>query len=151
MRPILLSLFVAMLATVQGLVAQTPPSELLSKRLKFQAGVTLELAENAGGGLRLDTVEFKMPATGRDGRLTRTAGLLTAHVTVSNTGDRARVAGLAIALHDDAGRLLAVASGGNKLTSVRPGRQKTFSLVFDGVYHEAHRASSFEISLEPNR
>ena len=137
------------LSTLQ---AQAPTSSpLLSKRLEFRHGVTLELAENAGGGLRVDTVEFRMPAIGKDGYLSRTAGLLTASVAVSNTSDVARGVGLAIALHDDAGRLLGVASGGNKLTPIKPGRQKTFTLIFDGVNHEAHRATRFEISVEPKR
>ena len=56
--------------------------------------------------------------------------------------------GIAIALYDDEGHLLGVASGGNRISPVRPDRQKTFHLVFEGVTAEAHKATAFQISLE---
>ena len=77
-----------------------------------------------------------------------TGGPLTAEVAVSNTGKQAHMVGLAIALYDDEENLLAVASGGNLLVPLRPDRQKTFHLVFDGVNAEAHKATAFQISLE---
>ena len=60
-----------------------------------------------------------------------------------------RKVGLAIALFDAEDRLLAVASGGSKLASIKPGRRKTFTLDFDGVFAEANRAVTFQVSLEP--
>ena len=119
----------------------------LSKRYQFKGGVTLEIAAAGTSGLRLDTVRFRVPAP-RGGRLLPTGGPLTAEVAVSNTADQAHMVGLAIALYDDEGHLLGVASGGNRITPVRPDRQKTFNLVFDGVNAEAHKATAFQISLE---
>jgi hypothetical protein len=129
------------------LASASAPTALLSKRYEFKHGVILQMSATTPSGLRLDSVRFKMPAT-RGDRLTRTGGLLSARVAVSNTGDKSLKAGLAIALFDDEGRLLAVASGGNRLSGIKPDRQKTFSLVFEGVNAEAHKATAFQISLE---
>ncbi len=119
----------------------------LSKRYEFKGGVTLEMAADTTSGLRLDTVRFQVPAA-RGDRLMPTGGPLTAAVAVSNTAGRSHMVGLAIALYDDEGHLLAVASGGNRIAPIRPDRQKTFNLVFDGLNAEAHKATAFQISLE---
>lgn len=121
--------------------------ELLSKRYQFKAGVVLEMSAPNSSGLRLDTVTFEMPET-VEGRLTVASGLLRAQVVVSNVAAESRKVGLAIALYDDEDRLLAVASGGSKLASIKPDRSRSFSLVFEGVFAEALRATTFQISLE---
>ena len=139
---------IVVLALAAGVETRAAQGELLSKRYDFKDRVILEISQTEPGGLRLDTVQFDLPSRTGD-RLTRVAGLLTARVAVSNTGNESRKVGLAIALFDDEGRLLAVASGGNKLTPIKPDRQKTFTLVFDGVNAEAHKATAFHISLEP--
>jgi len=140
-RALLAALCVAALATA------TAHAELLSKRYEFKDGVVLEISVPTRSGLRLETVRFQMPPTA-EGRLTRATGLLEATVAVSNIAKEARKVGLAIALFDAEDRLLAVASGGSKLASIKPGRRKTFTLDFDGVFAEANRAVTFQISLE---
>jgi hypothetical protein len=139
---------VVVLAGVVAAGAQAPRMELFSKRFEFKAGVTLDIAELHPAGLRLDSVTFDLPVVEGD-RVLRTGGLVTARVAVSNTGPEPRRVGLAIALMDDDGRLLGVAGGGSKLAPIKPERQKVFSLVFDGVNTEAHRAKAFQISMEP--
>ncbi len=119
----------------------------VSKRHEFKGGVKLAMALSSTSGLRLDTVRFQVPAP-RGDRLLPTGGPLTADVAVSNTAEQAHMVGLAIALYDDEGHLLAVASGGNRIAPIRPDRQKTFNLIFDGVNAEAHKATAFQISLE---
>jgi hypothetical protein len=141
--PVLVALLVPGTARVEE---STTPNELVSKRFELKNRVTMTLDMSTAGGLRLDSVHFKMPAA-RDDRLTRSAGLLTADVAVSNTSSRSLKAALGIALFDDEGRMLAVASAG-KLTALKPERQKMFTLLFDGVNAEAHKATTFQISLE---
>ena len=109
----------------------------LSKRYEFKGGVTLEMAADTTSGLRLDTVRFQVPAA-RGDRLMPTGGPLTAAVAVSNTAGKSHMVGLAIALYDDDGHLLAVASGGNRIAPIRPDRQKTFNLVFEGRQRSSH-------------
>jgi hypothetical protein len=129
------------------MLAAPAHGDLLSKRYQFKHGVALEMSVPNRSGLRLDTVTFSMPET-VDGRLTVASGQLRAQVVVSNLGSVPRKIGLAIALFDDDDRLLAVASGGSKLASIKPDRSRSYNLVFDGVFAEANRATIFQISLE---
>lgn len=135
---------IVLFALALGLPAH---GELLSKRYQFKAGVVLEMSALNDSGLRLDTVMFEMPAT-VEGRLTVASGLLRAQVVVSNVAAEACKVGLAIALYDDQDRLLAVASGGSKLAWIKPDRSRSYNLVFEGVFAEALRATTFQISLE---
>ena len=130
------------------LAALTPGIEaaLISRIFEFKSGVTLEVGASTGDGLRLDTVRFQLPST-VDGSF-RSGGLATATVAVSNTTETSGKVGIAIALFDDDGKLVGVASGGTKLTSIKSDRQKTFTLVFDHVNGEASRAKTFQVTLE---
>lgn len=122
-------------------------AELLSKSYVFKAGVTLELGAETADGLRVDSVQFKLPATVGD-RTSRVGGLTSAQVAVSNIGASSQKVGVAIALFDDEGRLLGVASGGTSLVAIKAGRQKAYTLVFDNVNTQTHRATKFQLSLE---
>ena len=53
-----------------------------------------------------------------------------------------------VALFDEQGRLLGVASGGSRVNALKPSRQRTFKLVFDDVNREAYKAKTFQISIE---
>ena len=130
-------------------LASPADAGLFTKTFKFKPDTTLEVGADIDGGVRLDTVRFKFPATTEGGKLTRAAGLVKADVAVSNLGTSARTIGVAIALLDDDGRLLAVGSGGTKLFPLRKERQIVYTLVFDGVNSEATKATVFKISLEP--
>ena len=98
-------------------------AEMLSKKYHFKPDVVLEIGADAPGGLRLDSVLFRLPRRVK-GKSSRTGGPTSARVAVSNTSDSSVRVGLAIALVDDAGRLLGVASGGTRLAAIKPGRQK---------------------------
>jgi hypothetical protein len=135
------------LASLLALAAAPAAAQVVSRTYVFKPGVILEMLLPGEAGLRLDSIYFEAPAK-ESGRLTAADRPVIAVVAVSNTSQEAQKAGLAIALHDDEGRLLAVASGGSKLGWVKPGRQQTFSLVFDGAYSEAHLATTFQITLE---
>ena len=130
------------------LTATPAHAGLMSKVFKFKPDVTLEVGADGPDGLRLDSVRFRIPPTDAEGKALRTGGLVAAEVSVSNVGEEGRRVGVAIALLDDEGRLLAVASGGNRLTAIRPQRQRTFRLVFDDVNDYVAQATTFHISIE---
>ncbi len=122
-------------------------AELLSKTYEFRDGVTLEIGVETENGVRLDSIRFELPA--RDGnRILRTGGLVQAEVAISNIGDAKRRIGVAIALFDGSGNLVGVASGGNRVLPLKRERQQTFKLAFDDVNGSAHRAATFQISIE---
>ena len=65
-----------------------------------------------------------------------------------NTAEQPRMVGVAIAVFDEAGRLVGVASGGSKLLPLKPERQKTYTLLFSHVNGGMHAAKTFRITLE---
>jgi hypothetical protein len=144
MRPLLVG---ALVLAAALLLSPCAEAELLSKSYVFKAGVTLELGAATADGLRVDSVEFKLPAPVGD-RNSRVAGLAAVQVRVSNIAEKSRKAGVVVALFDDEGRLLGVASGGTSLVGIKSGRQKSYTLIFDNVNSEVHRATKFQISIE---
>lgn len=138
------------LAVAIALLAAIPParSAVFSKTYLFKPEVTLETAADVGDGLRLDAVKFHLPSSLRGGFF-RTGNAVRAEVTLSNSGTESRRFGIAIALLDESGSLLGVASGGSKWLALKPDRQSTYTLVFDNVNGEAFRAQSFKIAVEP--
>jgi hypothetical protein len=120
---------------------------LVSREFQFKAGTILEVGAETPERLRIDNVRFDAPSK-VSGKLVRLGGVFEAEVAVSNGGNESARAGIAIALFDDEGRLVGAASGGSKVVSIKPGRQKSFTLVFDGVTAEAERATRFHITLE---
>lgn len=138
----------ASLAASIAILASTATfAELVSKKYEFKEGVTLEVGADTGDGLRIDTVRFQLPTT-PGGRYLRTLGIVSAEVTVSNSSENSGKIGIAIALFDAEGRLVGAANGGTKLMPVKPGRQKTYTLIFEGVNSAAHSTTTFQISFE---
>ena len=139
---------VTLVAFLLTSLAPAVRADLVSRSYVFKPGVILETGITTDFGLRLDSVYFDLPVK-TSGRLTLTDYPVNAVIAVSNTTDAALKVALAVALFDDEGRLLAVASGGSKLGWIKPGRQRSFTLIFDGVFSEAFRATTFQISAEP--
>ena len=129
---------------VSWFLSPWPAAALLSKSYLFRPGVFFEVGAATDDGLRLDTARFQMPSeTG-----VRTVPQPTVDVTISNSSESSKKVGIAVALFDEQGRMVAVASGGTKLMPLKAGRQKAYRLVFTDLNTEASRASTFQISLE---
>jgi hypothetical protein len=142
------SILVLCLVLVQPLVSAPATAELFSKSYVFKPGVTLEIGADAGNGLRLESVEFILPSS-LGGGLFRSGGLAKVEIVIANKGNRARKVGIAIAVFDDDGRLLGVASGGSKLLAIKPDRQSYYRMTFENVNGEIFKATNFKITLEP--
>lgn len=138
---------VGMLVLAAGLPAE---AGMLSKTFRFKPGVVLEVGEATDDGLRLDSVRFALPSTA-GGENMRTGGVAEAEVALSNTANVSLKGGVALAVFDGEGRLLGVSSAGNHLGALKPGRAKTFKLIFDNVNRELFRGASFQISVESRR
>jgi hypothetical protein len=135
-------LAVALVALVA--VAPAAWAGLVSKTYEFRSDVFLEIGAVTDDGLRLDNVRFQMPSA----TAVRTAAEATATVSITNTSDTAKRVGMGIALFDDGGKMVGVVTGGTKLMPLKPGSQKSYKLIFEHVYVEAPRATTFQISVE---
>ena len=142
------------LARIAGLVlamasvfsASDARAELFSKAYSFKPDTTLQVGAEIPGGLRLDSVEFVLPKSDVQ------AGTFSGpkvKVSISNLGTASAKIGVAIAITDDDGRLVAVASGGTKLFPLRADRQIVYTLSIDGVKAELSKGTVFRISIEP--
>ena len=81
----------------------------------------------------------------------RVGDLVNATVSISNLSSVGHRVGVAIALFDEKGQLVGVASGGNRVSTLRPDRRKEFRLVFDNVTANVFRAKTFQITIESQR
>ena len=127
-------------------VASDARAELFSKAYAFKPDTTLQVGADMPGGLRLDSVEFVLPKEGAQGG---TFDGPKVKVSISNLGNAAAKIGVAIAVTDDDGRLVAVASGGTKLFPLRADRQIVYTLSIENVRAELSKGTVFRISIEP--
>jgi len=129
---------VAVLLGALGLAFSEPAAGLFTKTYVFKANTRLEVGADVAEGLRLDSVTLKLPEEGPP----------FAEVVLSNLGSKSRKVGIALALVNGDNHLVAATSGGTKLFPLRPGRQMTYRLVFDGVHREAADAAVFMLAIE---
>jgi hypothetical protein len=130
-----------------GAQALDASAALVSKTFVFQPNAILDVGAEVEPGLRLDSVHFLVPQAGGDG-YTRTAGNIQVEVALSNTGSASHRIGIALALYDEDGRLLGVASGGDKIFPLKAGRQGVYTLTFDHVNGSAAKATRFQVTVE---
>lgn len=98
-------------------------------------------------GLKVNSIFFNLrePAT----KFLKGATFGTrAQVEVTNTGKTTRVAGFAVAVLDEEGRLLGAATGGAKVSGVKPGETETFDLNFTQVKERIPKGAVYLLTVE---
>jgi hypothetical protein len=143
-RYLALGLLVLLLSTS---VPADGGSAKLSRSYLLKEDVTLEIGAEIDPTLKLDTVRFLL---GRKEGMRRflQSGQPRVEVAISNTGEESRRLGIAVALTDEDGALLAVASGGSRLLPVRSNEQATYVLKFKDVNRHLAGAVRFLIIVE---
>ena len=120
----------------------TAHAATLSKKYQLEKNRPMGL-DLAAGKVRAEQVIFEFP-----GSVLRLETAGKARVTVVNgSAGKVRV-GLALALYDESGNLVAAGTGGNKGGQVAPGETVEFSIFFYYVTEQLSTASSFQITLE---
>ena|SRR6186997_603977 len=135
------------LLAVSLLAAPAARADTFSKKYRFVLDKTLEVGETVGEGMRLDSVQFVFPAASGE-KILRIGGVPEAVVAISNLGQESVKIGIAVAVYDEEGRLLGVASGGSTMRGIRAYRQVGYSLKFDYVNGEMTKAATFQVSVE---
>ena len=113
-----LPVFLALLTLSLLAIAPAAQADTFSKKYRFVSDKTLEVGESVGSGMRLDSVQFVLPAPSGESIL-RIGGLPEAVVAISNMSQDSIKVGVAIAVYDEEGRLLGVASGGSAMRGIR--------------------------------
>ena len=131
-----------------GTLAALPAgAALFTKSYAFKPDTLLQVGTEAGGGLRLDTIQFLLSKD--DGSPSGLFSGPKVKVAISNLGTASARIDLAVAVLDDDGRLVGVASGGTQMFPLRPGRQMTYVLEFSRAESELSSGTSFKITIEP--
>lgn len=153
MFPVILPLFLGLAAAPQAApTAAVPKAEELkplgffSQKFPYRWDTVLPLKAEVDG-LRLNTIFFNRREL-RSGLLKGAEFGTRAQIEVTNTGKRSRMPNFAVAVLDEDGRLLGVATGGSKITGVAPGETETFDLNFSRVLQRLPKGTSFVLSLE---
>lgn len=121
--------------------------DFVSRSYEFKPNRVLEVGLDLGNGLRLVSIEFVVPQKDESGA----RPLLDqprAKVTIANLGKDGAKIGIAIAVVDGDGRLVAAGSGGTKLFPLRAERKMTYTIGFDDVSDRVASGTAFQISLE---
>ena len=113
----------------------------------FKLDVPLELGVAVEEGLTIETIRFYTAGRG-PASFFRAGDVMKAEITISNVSQEGKMIALALALFDEKGKLLGVASGGNKFLPQRDERQRTYGLVFNHVNALADTAASFKLTVE---
>lgn len=122
------------------------PLGFFSQKFPYKWDVMLPLKTEVDG-LRLNTIFFNRrevtswPLKGAEFG-TR------AQIEVTNTAKKVKVPNFAVAVFDDEGRLLGVATGGSKITGVSPGETETFDLNFSRILQRLPKGTNFVLSVE---
>lgn len=136
-------------AFVAAMLLSSAPTRagLTAKTYEFKANTTLEIGLDLGAGLRLDSIEIIVPERSEGG----VAPLMSqpkAKVRFSNLSDGSARLGIAIAVLDAEGRLVAAGSGGTRMFPLRSERQIAYTVPFDDVNAAIGGATAFMISIE---
>jgi hypothetical protein len=118
-------------------------AEFVAKSYEFKPNVRLEVGLDLDASLRLESIEFEIPEDS-----TGFGSSPRATVVVSNLGETSRRIGIAIAVEDGEGRLVAAGSGGTRMFPLRGGRQMAYGVSFDDVQGKIAEGTAFRISFQ---
>jgi hypothetical protein len=138
----------ALLATTAILLAgPAAHADTVSKKVRFDAGETVAV-KLVAEGLEISTVRFSVEGGMKLNPFTFKAGKgPQAFLKVVNAGGRSLDFGVAIALYDEKGALIA-ATESSHLGEIDPGEDTDVSVMFRYVKRKVYSAKTVEIVLE---
>ena len=149
----MLALILPLLLSAQAPSVQAPPKPeelkplgFFSQKFPYKWDVLLPLKVDVDG-LRLNTIFFNRREV-NSWPLKGAEFGTRAQIEVTNTAKKVRVPNFAVAVFDEEGRLLGVATGGSKISGVAPGETETFDLNFSRIIQRLPKGTNFVLSLE---
>jgi hypothetical protein len=132
----------ALLFALLALLAAPSSAASVSKKFKLEQNRPMSV-DLASGPVSVEQILFEFPSSAM-----RLETANKARVTVANGGQGKVRVGLALALFDDSGNLVAAGAGGNKGGQLAAGAKEEFSVFFYYVSEQIASATSFQIALE---
>ncbi len=128
------------------LVAGAARGDISTKKFDWAPVNGIQQVDFQWNGLSVDQIEWNL------GNRVKPLDVSTASATVrlDNNSKTDMVVGLAIAVFDESGNLIAAGSGGNKLGHLNKGDRDEFRIAFPYVYRNLPNAKTFLITLETN-
>lgn len=131
--------------TTSLLAGPAAHADTASRKVKFDAGSTVPVKLNVQG-VEVGTIRFSLEGSVKLNPFKAGKGP-EAFLTVKNVGTKALDFGIAVALYDEDGALIA-ASESNHLGDLDPGEDGEISVMFRYVKRNLYRAKTVEIVLE---
>ena len=128
------------------LVAGAARGDISTKKFDWAPVNGVQQVDFQWNGLSVAQIEWNL------GNRVKPLDVSTASATVrlDNNSKTDMVVGIAIAVFDESGNLVAAGSGGNKLGHLNKGDRDEFRIAFPYVYRNLPSAKTFLITLETN-
>jgi hypothetical protein len=127
-------------------VAGTARGDIATKKFDWTPVNGIQQVDFQWNGLSIAQIEWNL------GNRVKPLDVSTASCTVrlDNNSKTDMVVGIAIAVFDEAGNLVAAGSGGNKLGHLGKGDRDEFRIAFAYVYRNLPNAKTILVTLETN-
>jgi hypothetical protein len=130
---------------VAALLAALPLSaEVLTKKFDWQPVAGIQKIEVQNNDIVISQIRWDLGDTMAPIRISSSKAV----VRVDNNSERDQEVGVAIAVFDEQGNLVAAGSGGNKVGELNKGDREEFTVRFPYVYRHLREAKTFLVSLE---
>ena len=128
-----------------ALLAALPLSaEILTKKFDWQPVSGIQKIEVQSNDIVVSQIRWDLGDTMAPIRISSSKAV----VRVDNNSERDQEVGVAIAVFDEQGNLVAAGSGGNKVGELNKGDREEFTVRFPYVYRNLREAKTFLVSLE---
>jgi hypothetical protein len=134
-----------LLAALVALAAAMPMSaEIVTKKFDFTPADGVQRTDFEWNGIAVNQITWDLGSTLKPLRLSTASAV----VRLDNNSNVNHVVGVALAVFDEQGNMLAAGSGGNKLGHLNKGERDTFQIRFPYVYRNLKDAKTFLLTLE---
>jgi hypothetical protein len=119
-------------------------AEILTKKFDWQPVGGIQKVDLTSNEVAISEIRFDLGSTVPPIRVSSSKAI----VRVDNNSQRDQEVGVAIAVFDEQGNLLAAGDGGNKVGELNKGEREEFTVRFSYVYRNLKDAKSFLVTLE---
>ena len=128
------------------LAASAARGDITTKKFDWEPASGIQHVDFQWNGLSVAQIEWNLGSRVKP----LDVSTASASVRLDNNSRTDMVVGIAIAVFDESGNLIAAGSGGNKVGHLNKGDRDDFRVAFPYVYRNLANAKTFLITLETN-